>query len=465
MISAAARSPTNDSYYPGTTPTVEKISETPATITARIGPCLLPIYDKLPSAPNCSSWKPRQLTHEKAIPKMYKNMENALNEHFGKDPAYASVKKALPSLETLLEQTQANIKETLRLTFTSDARKGERPRMEDRDFYKKSKEFVIAAVFDGHGGNAAAQIALENLESILLKHRHLQLTQDKVLNVHAMLEATVYDLNQKVLEKTITGTTAVILYIDRKTNLAYTATVGDSEANLYRKYGETLKSIPLSCVRDWTMSDFKRLSIAYKNPKIAQDIHTHLEKHKPNHKRTKEPSDSLKPKYTSKDIRANIYGGLNVSRALGDQSSNKLNNEALVIPKPKINLFGPIQPGDIITLASDGQKDFCTESEIVNTVNVCSDKGHNLSRALVEYTLAKNHLDQDNISVVTIHVGEHVPKSEKKALSKSKEVDLDASTSTCETEECDSDEEDLPCEEDEESDGCYYTKSKSDPCA
>jgi serine/threonine protein phosphatase PrpC len=191
------------------------------------------------------------------------------------------------------------------------------------------------------------------------------------------------------------GTTACVCYIDPKKHQIYTATLGDSEAKIYRKVNYAFKSIPLSCVRDWT----SKKDMAHVIPAIEQystdhckDAHTVVDIWKAQTVKSRRfppipPSD----------------WGLNVSRALGDSACQGYNRKPAVIHKPKITV-NHIQPGDHIVIASDGVWDYVPEDEMVKLMDWCSkSKDANIAFAVRNYALA-NRESLDNVTVLSITV-------------------------------------------------------------
>ena len=69
-------------------------------------------------------------------------------------------------------------------------------------------------------------------------------------DVHQAITDTINEIHEVIKEHkewNAVGSTLVMSFIDNNTNIIYTATVGDSEANIYRWIDGEIKSIPLSC--------------------------------------------------------------------------------------------------------------------------------------------------------------------------------------------------------------------------
>lgn len=371
-------------------------------------------------APNCSTWKPRALPVEVSFPKMWRNSKKCFEEHHSsymknpyatenRDPptvlflknlygklwkpagqaldvltdieknnVYATEEEALPSIEALLKSKADS---PLAPKYCASSEQGKRSSMEDAHFFEEIDQGFITAVFDGHGGDEAAQYANNQFQE-----RFSEELSKANGNVHQTFEFLIHDIQHKIetnKEWDHAGSTAVICFIDKKTNLIYTATLGDSEANIYRKIGDHHKSIPLSVIRNWSSKkDALRASIALNNPKIA-----------------KEWPLSVKPK----DLRyPGPYAGVNVSRALGDVDCCINTATPAVIHKPKITI-NQLQQGDTLLLVCDGVKDFVSEHEIVRQLVVYKNSTTylNIAQHLVNFSLVDKK-STDNVTVVAV---------------------------------------------------------------
>ena len=148
-------------------------------------------------------------------------------------------------------------------------------------------------------------------------------------------------------------------FLDKVTHTIYTATLGDSEARIYRKSN---LCIPLSCIRNWKSTEDRERA-----------------------------GDALmgKEKKSPKSMRVH---GLNVSRGFGDCFTPQVSSE------PVLSL-NQVQPGDCIVLASDGLWDFVFEEEISHTIFTRK----NPAKALALYT-AEEALGLDNVTAISITV-------------------------------------------------------------
>lgn len=210
-------------------------------------------------------------------------------------------------------------------------------------------------------------------------------------NVHQAFEASLNNIQKEIIDLNLkSGSTAVICFINKKSNLGYTSTLGDSEANIYRKIEGQLKSIPLSCVRDWgSKKDAARAAKALGDPTIATSWPKHFD-----------------PKYlrfpsTSSPIEGAVLM-LNVARALGDVSFAGTKEAPGVIQMPKITVF-QLETGDTLILACDGLKDYVSENEIIDQISK-SKPSINLAQSLVDYAINQKKINRQRLSLDCQHL-------------------------------------------------------------
>ncbi|WP_068466948.1 SH2 domain-containing protein [Candidatus Protochlamydia phocaeensis] len=285
-------------------------------------------------------WSPVQRDPVELMARMTKNTIKAMEEHISKakdKSCYAPLAKVPLTIHSSLNQAPLQLSD---LSIISE--KGPRPTMEDAHLHLAHEKWDALAVFDGHGG---AEVS--NHAKFIFERDFEKILKESDGNVHLALEMIFQKIEEEVIANSswdYQGSTAVICYIDKVNNLVYTATLGDSEANIYRLVDGKMKSIPLSCVRDWlSVQDSLRR-------KDALGPHYH-------------PSETTNPK----SVR---FYGTNVSRAFGDsyiKKSGKSSTPAIT-HKPKISCL-PIFEGDYFVLACDGLKDFLPEDAIVETIS------------------------------------------------------------------------------------------------
>lgn len=334
-----------------------------------------------------SAWSPQPLSHEVSLLKMVKNGRKAIEEHIARHPDQP--------FATVAEATQfTHFEGELAFSHTAHELQGPRITMEDAKFFKEINEGVLVGVFDGHAGSAVADYA----NSVFSQKFERALAQTK--NIRTVFEQVIDEIEKECFQRNFdAGSTAVVSFIEKKTGKIYTATLADSEANIYRQIlsepAPGLKSIPLSTVRDWSSpKDATRASILMNDPLIAETW----------------PQET-NPKYLRLAFGSHW---LNVSRALGDQESRGYPDRPGIIHKPKITV-SQVRPGDILILGCDGLKDYVSEKEMVTLLAnpECS------ARTLVEYAV-NTKIAQDNVSVIMVKVAAKVSNPAKKAQQKHK---------------------------------------------
>lgn len=338
---------------------------------------------ELRTLPHCSTWVPRSEPLEKAIQRMEKNAFKAILEHFHQSPVYA-----IPAdLQSSIEHEKKEFSEApLNFKFSKMTDKGGRLTNLDTSFYSKDDQSILAGVFDGHGEGAD----VANYVNQAFQGRFRKVLVDCEGNVHRAFEQLIHQIHEEVAKNKDwgrMGTTVLVCYIDIKLRRIYTATVGDSEANIYRKVNGKAKSIPLSCLRNWgCKKEALRVAIALNRPEILEEW-----------------TKTKQPKY----LRYPPMGGLNLSRLIGDSSLLFMSEHPPIIHKPKITMR-TFLPGDIITLASDGVKDYSTEEELVKWI-FAEEASDNYALEMVSRVISKG--GKDNATVVAIQVSIVTPDS------------------------------------------------------
>ena len=310
---------------------------------------------------------------EDAARKMLKNTIKALNEHTKK---WEEATHISPTACIAAIIDPAASLSSLTLSASVSSTQGYRPRMEDHHFCIEIEQGTLAGVLDGHGGSEVAEIAsgvFQKMFSSALKSTNS--------NVHAAYEVLISTIHEHIAldpTKKYIGTTAVICFIEKGTNYIYTATLGDSEAHIYRKIDGRFKSIPLSCVRDWSsQKDATRAAIAWQMPDL---VAAWMKAEDPKLLRFPHPQF-----------------GLNVSRAIGDVHHG---GKGTVSHKPKITL-NRLLPEDRLIIACDGLVDFVSPDEIIERLERNCDEA-TLATELVDYALHTKN-SSDNITVLVLH--------------------------------------------------------------
>ncbi len=324
-------------------------------------------------------WRERPLSESTALKKMMKNQNKAIFEH-------AATRSFLsnPYIRSMgVSEATLTKKETTPLKFNLDFAdaQGPRPTMEDAHFYKEFEKGILTGVFDGHGGGQVSAYASKQFEKLFPRA-----LKEANGNVHTAMESVIHQIHQDVANYSFwngVGSTAVVCYIDKETHQIYTATLGDSEANIYREGWTGTSSIPLSCVRDWlSPTDKLRLYNIY-GYKLVESFVNQVGKQ-------------------AKHVRSHLNGGVNVARGIGDVNMTGAPGQPRVIHKPKITV-NKLKAGDTLVLACDGLKDYVDESKITSLVTAQASTP--LAKRLVDAALKNMASGGDNVTVVAIKVG------------------------------------------------------------
>ena len=113
--------------------------------------------------------------------------------------------------------------------------KGKRDYQEDRiSRFHNVHSHYISCIYDGHGGSKCSAYLKKNFYKKFLKN--LQINKNK----SRALFNTFVELDNDFLKSEVgrDGSTANILYCNKKTNTCYVGNTGDSRAILYKKNGE-----------------------------------------------------------------------------------------------------------------------------------------------------------------------------------------------------------------------------------
>ncbi len=310
--------------------------------------------------------------------KLLKNANKAIEEHKGE------------SVATVEEVQNSSRKNSLPISIehAESHEQGKRPSMEDASFHVKTSDGYLTGVFDGHGGKEVAQHVSQRAQELFF---------DLLRKNEKDVRATFTELFNLIEEEIKThrdwdyqGSTAVLSFVDPVLGKIFTATIGDSEATIYRNFPGATKAIPLSCVRNWGSSkDKERL----------------LKRVDQNHRADWEKTMQTRIKHVRFDgYGPNRFGGgVNVSRAMGDEGLKRpLGANSPLIHKPKITMQN-LLPGDRIVIACDGLKDFTTEKEIINVLDKNKDNSRAAAQQLVRFALNEKK-STDNITALVLSV-------------------------------------------------------------
>lgn len=309
---------------------------------------------------------------DQEIQKMWKNQIKAVIEHRGEsstnpsrpregDLACYVTPEYIRSFSILDHCSEKSNPLTLRAQYR--ARKGKRDSMQDGYLLSLIKGGLLAGVFDGHGkeGRKVANYAANHFTQYFLE----------ALNKYSIRESfqkVIDRIHEEIIQQDLlkeSGSTAVVSFIDVDKHLVYTATLGDSEACVYREIGKEWVAIPLSCVRTWnSRKDAERAGF----PLASQG-----------EKKRRYPSPTE---------------GVNVSRSLADTQYSP------VTQKTKITVSPLFQGQDrYILLSSDGLKDVLPEKRIIKQLKK---QKNEIADHLADYAIYKG--SKDNVTVLAIEI-------------------------------------------------------------
>ncbi|GAB1605478.1 protein phosphatase 1L-like [Argonauta hians] len=250
---------------------------------------------------------------------------------------------------------------------------GRRNHMEDRyNFINNLDEThaSIYGVFDGHGGEFAADFA----EKVLFKNlmvRLLKIPKDEdSASMPTILKEEFLNVDQQFLDiakssMDMSGSTALVAIL--RNGILTVANVGDSRGVMCDKDGNTIP-----------------LTVDHKPQQVKE------------RSRIKEAGG-----YISFNGVWRVVGVLATSRALGDY---QLKEKKFLIAEPDIYTFDltEIQPKFII-LATDGLWDCFTNEEAVNYIQERLNEPHYGAKSLVLQAYYKGSLDNITVMVVNFH--------------------------------------------------------------
>lgn len=276
-----------------------------------------------------------------------------------------------------------------------------RPSMEDAQFVHENKQRLILGVFDGHGGRDvsahAAKAFTEKVSGGATRFdTYIARAQG---NVQIAFQEIVNDIHAEVISEGFTdGSTAVISYLDKQTNRLYTATLGDSEANIYRNVNGEMRSIPLSLVQNWTLdTELERLAAQSgmtKKQVLGIAVKAQQQYHKAHPGSELVSLDKiLRCKY---DPLRGRFAGINMARSIGDmQYACHMTREVEVTSVQ-------LKPGDTLILACDGLKDYVPEKDIVAAVSSGKASPGQLIDLAKKNMVLRGH--GDNVTVTSVKV-------------------------------------------------------------
>ncbi|XP_017547322.1 protein phosphatase, Mg2+/Mn2+ dependent, 1Lb [Pygocentrus nattereri] len=250
---------------------------------------------------------------------------------------------------------------------------GRREHMEDRfevltDLLNKSHPSIFG-IFDGHGGEAAAEYVKTHLPEVLKQQLQVyeKEKENSLLSYQSILEQQILNVDKQMLDKLSAsydeaGTTCLVALLSDKELTV--ANVGDSRGVLCDKDGN---AIPLS--------------------------HDHKPYQLKERKRIKRAGG-----FISFNGSWRVQGILAMSRSLGDYPLKNLN---VLIPDPDVLTFDldKLQP-EFMILASDGLWDAFSNEEAVRFIKERLDEPHFGAKSIVLQSFYRGC--PDNITVMVV---------------------------------------------------------------
>ncbi len=266
---------------------------------------------------------------------------------------------------------------------------GKRAVNEDKHVIISTPYGDIFAICDGHGildpvklqeglpqvGEEIAQIVADSVEKELPKF-----IQDHHFNTQKAFKAWA-DHVQTKMPPVIAGTTAVIGFFEKITRYFHVATVGDSEAVVFRMRDEKIHAIPLSTQNNWaTPACVERAKEVLEPPVFAKWSER-----------------------SAKHRRFPPEKGVNLACSFGDTLMLH-NGKTAISHEPDCSLL-QLEEGDLIMLGCDGIFDFASLQELIDQVIQPSwnNPSINLADRIALFALNKKG-SNDNVSAITVRV-------------------------------------------------------------
>ncbi len=251
----------------------------------------------------------------------------------------------------------------------------------------------IFAICDGHGafdrkkvregkpqlGKEASQLVASSIREDLLKFikecnfdtkRAFELWADKV---------------QAKMPEVIAGSTAVVGFFERINHHFHVATVGDSEAIVFRMKDGVIHPIPMSPENNWATPDCVERIKQILEPEVFEKWE----------------------KLPTKERRYPPDEGVNLACSFGDRLMT-YQDKVAVSYKPDCSLL-QLQVGDVILIGCDGVFDFAGIDELIDKViGPCwNDPKAYLAERIAMYVI-QDKKSTDNVTVITVRVSSQI---------------------------------------------------------
>ncbi|KAL7672984.1 hypothetical protein ACOME3_007859 [Neoechinorhynchus agilis] len=302
------------------------------------------------------------------------------------------------------------------LNVSTSLSQGKRNHMEDyhcitsrtvhNSFLNRDIQYTYLAVFDGHGGTAAAEYANQNLvrkieaEPGFFSGDESNIAE-AIVKAFAECQRDLWNnrnMWKENMEKVVTtaGTTATVVVIIK--SKMFVANVGDSSAVLGLDDDLAYSSkedqwLAMRITTNHRLTDAKELSrILQHGGQLFQVGSTK--------KVSFQPRSNLNKRKPENPLLA-------LSRALGDLwSYNKENGAYIVSPVPDIRIFD-INPYALkcIVIATDGLWDVMNPQEVIGTMQQCNCRHDNAAAALLHNAIdrwAHINVPADNVSIICV---------------------------------------------------------------
>jgi protein phosphatase 2C family protein 2/3 len=253
--------------------------------------------------------------------------------------------------QSVMAHPSAEYKPQFELVWGLSARQGDRPTMEDTHVnevaFQGVPERAFFAIYDGHGGKEAAEIAAEKL------HTYLGVKSRKIGRA---LKKAFLSTDCLIMNTTNSGSCAAVSYLNKDD--LHIAWVGDSRVVLGRNK-----------------------SVLYAT-----------EDHKPDKPSEEERIKKAGGYVTTRGV-SRVNGQLAVARALGDRTIKE--TPGLVIATPEIH-HEKIQKNDILIIACDGIWDVISNQQAITIVeNALQQSNPTLEEECPAQPLLRNKMFED----------------------------------------------------------------------
>jgi|GEM_PF-3555732 len=243
---------------------------------------------------------------------------------------------------------------SIQYEHTEFAHQSNRHCMEDAHFFLQEKEGILSGVFDGHRDRQEiAQFCALQFKSHFFDH-----LRKSPNNFSKVISEIVFNIDFHLSKMTLVGgSTALIMYINQETNVAYVASIGDSEVYVARTTDSTKKMmLPISLIKNWASLEEAQRGRSYLQEKILDMTITQGQRRE------------LQREWKEFDSEMSVYDpavkqrrvqGYNISRSIGDYDM-----EAIV--SAATTTCFPLLPGDVVLMGSDGFWDFVSYESLSN---------------------------------------------------------------------------------------------------